>query len=57
MRNNKSSGRIVSIPKTLMRQAGIHDWQEVEGRWSVWSKGERFLVLELRSAEEKRGED
>lgn len=50
LRNNKTAGRLVSIPKSLVEEAGFEDWDEIEGKWSVWAKQGKILVLELRDA-------
>ena len=49
--NNGSVGRIISIPKELINDAGFEDEDEIEGKWKLWAKQERIIILELRDAE------
>ena len=52
IRNNSSNNRLVSIPWPLINKAGFEDYEELEGRWSVWQTQGRVLVLEIREKNE-----
>lgn len=53
IRNNKSAGRLISIPKEMVADAGFEDDDVIMAKWTVWQKQGHVLVLELRDATEE----
>ena len=51
VKNNRSAGRLISIPKYFIEKAGFDaEKDKVEGRWTCWQTQGKILVLELRDA-------